>query len=238
MARKPRNRPERETSKIEIERNVIERSLMKVKEAARKNRKLVLYAIIGLLAVLVVIIAAVVVVESVNTRNELRFEKILDDYNRYVSEKDNAKIKGVIAELKEFTGSTYFGITRAMGFYLLGNIYYDGKEYREASGFLVKYADKEPKTSLAPIALLKAAVALEEAGDLKGAKEIYGRLEDKYSDSIIADQIYFNMARMYAEMKDPVNSRNYYKKVITSYPDSVFTMEARKRLFMLGAMQP
>jgi tetratricopeptide (TPR) repeat protein len=236
MARKSRNRPERETKKIEIERNVIERFLMNAKDAARKNRKLVLYSMAGVLLVLIIIITAIVVTENVNARNEQRFEKILNDFGKYAAEKNEEKINGVIAELKKFTDSTYFGVTRSMAFYLLGNIYYEKKQYREASVFLVKFADREPKTSLAPLAMLKAAVALEEAGDLKGAKQMYGRLEDKYSDSIVADQIYFNMARLYASMKDIVNSRNYYKKVISSYPDSAFSMEAKKRLFMLGGM--
>jgi len=100
----------------------------------------------------------------------------------------------------------------------------------------VRYADKAPKTTLAPLALLKAAIALEEANDLKGALEVYKRLEDKYGDSIIADQILYNAARVYAKNKDLVNSRNYYNKVIASFPESAFAEEARKRLFLMGAL--
>ena len=49
------------------------------------------------------------------------------------------------------------------------------------------------KTYLAPLALLKAAFALEEANDLKGAIEVYKRLEDKYADSVVADQIFYQL---------------------------------------------
>ncbi len=121
-----------------------------------------------------------------------------------------------------------------MGYYALGNIQYSRKEYREAHENLVRYVNKAPRTTLAPLALLKAAIALEETGDLKGALELYRRLEDKYGDSIIADQIFFNAARVYAKNKDLVNSRSYYNRVIASFPESSFAQQARKRLFMLG----
>jgi tetratricopeptide (TPR) repeat protein len=236
MARKPRNRPEREVKKIEIERNVIEQFLMDVKNAVKKNRKLVLYAAAGLLAVFVIIIAAVIAVDTISARDETRFEKIMDNYARYTAVGDSGSINSVKDDLKKFVDSTYFGFAHAMGYYALGNIYFNQKEYLEAKKYLVRFADKEPRTNLAPLALLKAAIALEEANDLKGAMELYRRLEEKYADSLIADQIFFNTARLYGKMKDVINSRKYYNKVISAYPESAFVMQAKKRLFMLGDM--
>ncbi len=236
MARKPRNRPVRETKEIEIERNVIEQSLMEVKDFIQKKRALVLYSLLGFLGACVIVIAALVIVDSVNTRNDKRFERIMNDYAKYASVGDVERVKGVVKDLRGFIDSTYFGFAHTMGYYALGNMLFSQKEYREASSNLVRYADKAPKTTLAPLALLKAAIALEEANDLKGALELYKRLEDKYADSIIGDQIFFNAARVYAKNKDLVNSRNYYNKVIASYPESAFAQQAKKRLFMMGAL--
>ncbi len=236
MARKPRVRPERENKQIEIERNVIEQFLMDAKEYVQKKRSLVVYSFFGLLGACVLVVAAVVIVDSVNTRNEKRFEKIMTDYERYSSAGDAGKVAGVVKELRDFTDSTYFGFPRTAGYYALGNILFGQKEYREAHKYLVRYADKAPKTSLAPLALLKAAIALEEANDFKGALEMYRRLEDRYGDSIIADQIFYNAARVYAKNKDLVNSRNYYNKVIASFPESAFAEQAKKRLFLMGAL--
>jgi tetratricopeptide (TPR) repeat protein len=236
MARKPRVRPERETKQIEIERNVIEQFLMDAKEFVQKKRSAVIYSFIGILVACVLGIVAVVVVDSVNTKNEKRFEKIMSDYAKYSSVGDAEKIKGVVRELRDFTDSTYFGFPHTAGYYVLGNILFSQKEYREAHKNLVRYAEKAPKTTLAPLALLKAAIALEEANDLKGALEVYKRLEDKYGDSIIADQILYNAGRVYAKNRDLVNSRNYYNKVIASFPESAFAEEARKRLFLMGAL--
>jgi tetratricopeptide (TPR) repeat protein len=235
MPRKPRVRPEREVRKIEIERNVIEQFLMDVKDVVKKNRKLIVYAVIGLLTVMVIIIAAVVAADIVSTRDERRFEQIMDDYARYSAAGDGEKIKTTIADLKKFIDSTYFGFAHTMASYVLGNAYFNQKEYLEAKKYLVRFADKEPGSNLAPMALMKAAIALEEANDLKSALELYRRLENKYSESIIADQIFFNTAGLYGKMKDVLNSRRYYNKVISGFPESAFVMQAKKRLFMLGS---
>jgi tetratricopeptide (TPR) repeat protein len=236
MARKPRYRPEQEVKKIEIERNVIEQFLMDAKDLLKNNRKLVLYSIAGVFVILVVVLACVIAVDHVNTRNNLRFEKIMDDYTKNSAAGDNEKVKASAAEMKKFVDETYFGFAHTMGFYALGNMYYGQKEYGEAKKCLVRYAEKQPKTGLAPLALLKAAIALEEMNDLKGAMEIYKRLEDRYSESIVADQIFFNQARVYGKMKDLVNARNSYNRVIKSFPESAYAQTAKKRLFMLGGM--
>ncbi len=83
MARKPRTRPEHETKTIEIERNVIERFLMAAKELVRKEKNIVLYSVIGVAVACVVAIGIIVAVDIVNTRNDKRFEKIMDDYNAF-----------------------------------------------------------------------------------------------------------------------------------------------------------
>jgi tetratricopeptide (TPR) repeat protein len=234
MARKPRKRPERETGKIEIERNVIEKFLMDLKERLRKNRMLAIYAVIGLVTVVVIVVALIVVIDGVNTRNERRYE-IMSDYAKYLKDDDPAKIESItIKELKKFIDSTYFGFSHSLAHYTLGNIYFVRKEYPVAKKYLVAFADKEPKTDLAPIALLKAAVAMEEMHDLKGAREVYRLLEDRYSGSMLADQIFFNYARVCAKMNDRIEARKYYNRVISTFPESAYVQLAKKRLFVLG----
>ncbi len=234
MARKPRNRPEREASKIEIERNVIEQFLMDAKDVLKNNRKPVLYSLAGLLALIVIILGAVIAADFATARNNQRFDKIMERYAKDSATGDIEKIKGVTVEMQKFVDDTYFGFAHIAGFYALGNMYYVQDKYREASACLVRFADKKPKSRLAPLALLKAAVALEEAKDLKGAMEIYKRLEDKYSESMVADQIFFNQARVYGKMNDIINARNSYDRVIKSFPESSYAQMAKKRLFLLG----
>ncbi len=236
MARRPRQRQERETKSIEIKRNVIEQFLMDAKEFIKRNRTFTKYTLIGLACAVVIAIAVPVVVQIVNTGNEKRFEEIVDRLAAIKGPAEQDKMNAVIADLKKFINKTYFGFSHNAAYYVLGNIYYDRRSWAEAKQNLLQFADKEKKSVLAPIALLKAALALEEANDLKGAIELYKRLEEKYADSAVADQIYYNYARACALNRDLAGSRQYYNKVISAYPESSYAQLAKKRLFLLGAM--
>ncbi|OHD69891.1 MAG: hypothetical protein A2W19_09205 [Spirochaetes bacterium RBG_16_49_21] len=233
MARKRRQRPE--SDRIEIERNIIERSLMQAKSFVRNNRKLVLNSFLGLLVLAVVIIAALFIIDTIENRDQKRFEKIMREYAEYSSTGNRENMKRVVRDLEQFIDTSYFGFPHAMGYYVLGNIYFDEKDYKKARQLLRRYADRHASSLLAAIALLKAAIACEEMNDLKSALGIYRRLEDDYADSVIADQIYFNFARVSGKTNDMVNARRYYNKIVSSFPDSSFAAAARARLFMLGA---
>lgn len=236
MARRPRQRLAQETRSIEIKRNVIEQFLMDAKDYIKKNKKLAKYSIIGLCAAVVIAIAIPVVIQIVNTGNEKRFEEIIGRLAKIKGPAEKDKMDVVIADLAKFIDSTYFGFSHNTAYYVLGNIYYDRGSWKESQKYLVRFADSEKKNALAPIALLKAALALEQAKDLKGAIGIYKRLEGTYSDSAVADQIYYNYARACAMNNDLDGSRQYYNKVIAAYPESAFAPLAKKRLFLLGAM--
>ncbi len=235
MARKPRYRPEEGHEQIHIERNVIERFLMLVKDLIRKNRKVFLFCLLGFFMASILFIVGLVVVDGIRTRNEARFEKIVDEYARLGPSGDNEKRGRIVSDLKRFVEASRIGPARGLGYYTLGDILYDRKDYREAARYFTLYADGNSKTVLAPMALMKAAISFEEAGDPKGALAIYKRLDEKYSESIVADQLYYHFARICGMTGDLFNARAYYNKVIASFPESVFAPRARKRLFMLGA---
>jgi tetratricopeptide (TPR) repeat protein len=235
MARRPRQRQEREAPTIEIKRNVIERFLMDAKDYLKKNRKFAVYSAAGLLGAVVITVAVLVAMDRINTVNDQRFDEIMDRLARIKGPSEQAGINVVISDLKKLIDSTYFGFSHNAAYYVLGNIYYDQRKWSESKQYLVTFADKEKKSVLAPIALLKAALSLEEANDLKGAIGLYKQLEDRYSDSVVADQLFYNYARVCALNGDMVNARNYYNKVISSFPESGYSPQAKKRLFMLGA---
>jgi tetratricopeptide (TPR) repeat protein len=235
MARKPRQRQEREGKSIEIHRNIIEQSLMDTKDFIKNNKKLTMYSLITLLGAVLIAIAALIAVDHVNSVNEQRFDEIMDRLAKIKGPAEEDSMNKVIADLKKHVDSTYFGFSHNAAHYVLGNIYYDRRNWSEAKQNLLAYADKENTNLLAPIALLKAALCLEEAHDLKGAIGVYRRLEEKYADSVVADQVFYNYARVCALNGDMVNARNYYNKVLSTFPDSGYSQQAKKRLFMLGA---
>ncbi len=207
---------------------------MQAKAFVAANKKPVLYTMIGLLSAIAVTIAAIVAVELVLARDRERFEKIMDEYAKYSVSGDTERRSTAVRDLKKFIDSSYFGFSHNMAYFVLGNIYFSEKNYKEADAFLVRFADRESSTIFAPQALMKAALSREEAGNLNGARELYRRLEEKYSDTVMADQIYYHYGRLCGRMKDIFNSRMYYNKVITAFPESSFAALARKRLFMQG----
>jgi tetratricopeptide (TPR) repeat protein len=237
MARRPRQRQEREVKTIEIKRNVIERFLMDAKGFIKKNNKFALYSLIRLLGAAVILVGVLVAMDRINAANQQRFDELMDRLGGIKGPTEKAAMDTMITDLKKYRDSTYFGFSHNATYYVLGNIYYDRRDWKEARQNLTTFADKEKKNVLAPLALLKAALALEQANDLKGAIELYRKMEDRYGDSALADQIFYNYARACGLNGDLVNSRMYYNRVISSYPDSQYAQEAKKRLFLLGALE-
>jgi TolA-binding protein len=239
---------------IEIERNLIEQMLLKTRDFLMVNRKIVLYSFIAVLFISAGVIAAVVFVGNINEKNLKEFEKITESYREYTTEeeklesqdpktavKDEAaekahkeKIKGIISDLKKFIDSSSFGYAHNMAYYVLGNIYFSEKMYKEAHAALEEYADSSSSSPFGSLALLKAGIAADESGDAKGAIAIFEELEKKHSDSAVADQIFYQMGVMYQKKGDMFKAKEYYNKVVSGYPMSPFLQKAKKRLFLLG----
>ena len=220
---------------IDIGSSFTEKFLVVIKEFVLANRKAVLYGLIGLLAVIILAMSGVVYLDRVNEDNLVKFEKIMSSYMEQSARGNLDEKKRAVSELKAFADSTSFGDAHRLSLYALGNIYYAEKMYGEAGIYLVKFADNASSSVFAPMSLLKAAISAEQRGDLKSAMSIYNRLEEDYSDSFIADQIYYNMGRLYAIKKDVFNAKKYYHKVIAAYPGSLYMEKAKRRLFLLGA---
>ncbi len=229
----PRKRVYRE-KEIEIERNVVETYMMSTRDFARKYRKPVLFFFIGLIVAAVLFVASVIYMEKVTARNLARYESIMVPYMEESLTGTVQDIEKTIAALKQFIETTHFGFSRKMAFYSLGNIYYEMGNYGDAKKYLLAFSKRSNSRVFAPIALLKAAVAAEEEGKLDESLKIYEKLEKKYEISIVSDQMYYNLARVYRKKGDSLNTKKYYNKVITEYPQSMYAQDAKERLFLVN----
>ena len=219
---------------IEIERNPIERFLMKVKQFLLDNRKWVLISAVGLAALLVISIAGSVLVSKHIERQKWHYEQIIMLYasgNRQDAEFVNL----VVNELREIIKTSYFGMTRQMPYLMIGDLLYSIGEYKGAAENLIKYADMTSSKVLASVALQKAAIALEETGDLEGALKLYTRLLARYKTFITYDEFLYNAARVYAMSGDTANANKYFNQVINNYPQSTFAGRARNLQLLLNA---
>jgi len=225
-----------ERREITIERNVIENALMAAKDFVKRNRKAVLYSALGVVLLLVFVLAAYVYYERKAAAEMVKFEQIMDRYRAQARQGtgNNAGSFIIIEEMKNLVGSSSWGFVDTMGDYVLGGMYFDSKSYSDARRHYTKFADDNPDSDFAVLALQKAAVAAEHMGFYGEALQTYQKLEERFGDTPYADQISYDLARMYQKKGDIYKAKEYYHKVITSHPRSVFSARSRHRLFLLA----
>ncbi len=218
---------------IEIERNPVERTLINLRDFIKENRRKTIKILIVLGILSGAVLAGIFYFSYHLDSHFAIYEKIIDNYEKN-REKNPEVIKKTIEDLHTLSGSVKFGFVNDIVSYHLGNLYYSEKNYKEAHRYLVKFADVTSSDMLASIALNKAAVAFEEDGDIEGALNIYKKIEDDHSDSVIADQAFYNMGRLYAIKRRSDDAVRYFNRVISLFPQSDYADKARKRLFLLG----
>jgi TolA-binding protein len=219
--------------KIEINRNIIERFLMRVKNIVKANKKSILISLITILVALVLVISAVVITSN-RERNEMnKFEKIVENY--YSSDKEKEKLfQKTIDDLNALVDSSYTGYVNNYGYYVIAGLYLSSNKYSEGKTYLLKFVDKSPSNFFAPLALHRAGIACEKLNDINGAFTIFQRLEKDYKDSVLSDEMNYDLGRMYQTKGDILKAREYYNKVITESPVSAFAEKAKKRILLLG----
>jgi tetratricopeptide (TPR) repeat protein len=222
---------------IKIQRNVIENSLMYLKNLIRKNKKAFIYIIISVILVVVLLIAGFIIYDRKASHDLAAFERILEDYKKKSgsdAETRQRNLKETVKELNQLIESSHWGFINENGYYVIGNLLFAEKMYKDAKKYSLRFVDKSPSSFFAPLALQQAARSSEMIGDLDEAFNLYKRLESEYGDSEIMDHIYYDLGRVYGKRGDKFKAREYYNKLIISYPKSRLAERARKNLFLLG----
>lgn len=221
---------------IEIQRNIIEKSLMFLKDSFRRNRRAFLYSLGGALFVILFIIVGVLFYDMKADRDLVAFERVLDEYQEIPDDAmRKERLLRTVAELDKLVASSHWGFVDEYGSYIIGNLLYTENMFQEAKKYYLQFVDESPSSFFAPLALQQAARSAEMLGNIDEAFTLYQQLESEYSDSEIADHIYYNLGRIYGKRGDLFKAREYYNKVILSFPQSLFSEKAKKNLFLLGA---
>ncbi len=223
---------------IEIRRNIIEKALMAVKDYARKNYRVVLYASVGLLVAFLLVIGAVLYYDKRATDELVKFEQILDVYRKSFSGEPAERIKSLdktAGELDILVGRSWWGYVHNNGYYVIGGLYYNERRYPEAKKYYLKSVERNSRSFFSPLALQQAARSSEYMGDYKDALKLYTRMEKEYAGSVVGDQIYYDLGCIYEHEGDIFKARENLNKVITSYPRSPFAQKAKEKLFLLGS---
>ncbi len=225
---------------ITIQRNIIENSLMFLKNFIKKNKKAFLYIVLAVMVILILIISGIILYDKKAARDLVKFEQIIEDYKKKSAsdtETRQRNLKETVKNINQLIDSSYWGFVNENGYYVVGNLCYAEKMYREAKEYSLRFVDKSPSSFFAPLALQQAARSAEMLGNFDEAFKLYKKLESDYRDSEIADHIYYDLGRVYGKKGDKFKAREYYNKLIISYPKSMLSIKARKNLFLLGYIE-
>ncbi len=89
---------------------------------------------------------------------------------------------------------------------------------------------KFPATSLADDILFKKYQIFLKEGKFNEAATSLQKLLDDHSFDILGDDAMFKLAELYEnQLKSPEKAKQLYEELLTKYPGSLFTVEARKR---------
>lgn len=70
--------------------------------------------------------------------------------------------------------------------------------------------------------------------DFEGAEKYLLKIYQDFPKSIMSDDALFQLAELYEhQFSDSKKAQEYYEKILLEYPDSIFTIEARKRYRLL-----
>jgi tetratricopeptide (TPR) repeat protein len=226
----------RTANNIQIERTGIEQFLMTVKDFVLRKARFIRLILLGIIVIIVLAVTLFIYIDSSSSSSLKRYELIVDTYR--MNPEDKAVKDRTIDDLRGLIKDTRFGHAHQMSFYMLGNLLYEDAKYIEAYGMFKAFIDKSSSEEIfVPLAVNKASVCLEEQGKTDEALALLVKFEGDNKDSIILDQVLYNIGRLYAVKGDKVKSREYYSKILADYPDSVFSERARERLFLQGAVK-
>ncbi|MFH0975489.1 MAG: tetratricopeptide repeat protein [Spirochaetota bacterium] len=219
--------------KIEIKRNLIETFLMRMKDVFIKNKKTIIYSFISIIIILILIVSGTMYIKSREKNDIKELELIIDKYYSIETNKEK-NIQKTIDEINNLVNKSIWGYVNDNGYYIIAGLYFSANNYNEGKNYFLKFVDKSPSSFFAPLALQRAGIAYEKLKDNNKAIEVYQRLENDYKGCSVSDEIYYNLGRMYHSKGNMSKAREYYQKVISDYPASLFASKAKKRILLLS----
>jgi TolA-binding protein len=162
------------------------------------------------------------------------------DYSTWTSETDakkkDALHKSLIAQidtiLKKYPRS--YGAQRAL--FIRADIAFHDKNWKVAETTYAELASRFPSSYLAPVSLINAAAAAENAKDIKQAIALDKKVLNY--KGIVAPEVpeaLFSLGRLYETSGDTKEAKTYYNELINNYPSSGWTNLAQDRIIYLAA---
>ena len=198
------------------------------------------YVFMALLLVLLVFVVTVLIYNEVRSskteRSTIIVERIEDDLSRWADSVDEefrqtlgvdliSRLDSVVAEYPRLYAAQ-------RGLFLLGRIYYGSGAWEVSVESFVALADRFPNSYLAPIALINASSAKEEAEDTIGAIALLERVAAEF-DSPELPTVRFSLGRLNEQQGNIDEAIAHYEELLDDHPASGWTNIARSRIIAL-----
>lgn len=124
-----------------------------------------------------------------------------------------------------------------MQIFARADFYIFSKQYDRAFASLDSIVQFYPAHGLMDDVLYRKAMIYEFGGDYINAIDFYHQVAETYYYDILADNALFKYAFLKEKMNDKQSAEDAYLKLISDYPGSIFTVDARKNLRKLKGEQ-
>jgi len=205
-----------------------------------QTNKVILIILVSAIAAFLIAFAVISEVnKSIIEKSTTLAEQVQQDYSDWISETEESKknelessILEQIDEILEKYSRRYAG-QRVL--FVRGNVFFEKEEWEQSANDFLTVAGDFPESYLAPISMVNAATAYEEAGMIDKAIEVYNNYIDKYEEfTYDIPRALFTLGRLY-ELKDDVESaKDTYNKLIDNFPSSGWTNLVRNRIIYLN----
>lgn len=144
------------------------------------------------------------------------YEKVYIELNKVDSNKIGVNEKFIYnqgRELLEKEGTEYF--------YNNGINYLEKKDYKKSKEYLEKAYNVGKKSWLYPHTVYMLGLCNEEMGNIEKAIKYYEFYNNNCKDKTYSDIVLYNLSILYKNI-DINNSKNYAKKLVDDYPNSIY----------------
>ena len=217
----------------------------KANDFIQKNRKLLLFSLIGIIAAIIILIAVFAIRDKMISDSFIQ----VDDLNRRyqtINEKMNAEgadtasmnedIGMLLEDLAQFEKRNS-GYAAARAYAISANIHESLTNWAEAENAWTSAAKNASKTYFAPVAYFNAAVAAEEQGSSGRAIELYSKALEYGSDFPAAPRAQFSIGRIYETMDDRPAAIAAYQTLTGRWPqDQIWVNLAHSRILVLSGI--
>ena len=210
----------------------------KINEFIQKNRKILLFSLVGLLVVIIALAAFFAVRDRVATQAFTAVDAFEQRYNalRYSSEPGNWNADLVILrdEIAVFAKKNS-GFAAARAYTLIAGMYESHREWAEAEKAWTSAAVSASKTYFGPVAYFNAAVAAEEHGNYESAINLYGKAMEYGAGFPSAPRAQFSIGRIYEMRGDSRSALLTYQALVGKWPsDQIWVNLAQSRILALS----